>query len=105
MDKEERNKNIIKFMKRREEKTTANMIIRNVINYLEMNSFSYEELEHWVIEFVHEYNEMMQRKANKSNIEAYIKNLGERKKAMEETIAEQQRALEVLSNELKEYAD
>ncbi len=60
MDIKERNKNIINLINKKD--ANANMIIPNVINYLEMNGFTYQELQAWVAEFVVKYNEMMERK-------------------------------------------
>ena len=99
MDTKESNKKIINLINKKD--ATANMIIPNVINHLEMNGFTYQELEAWVAEFVQAYNEMMERK-NRVN---YHEKLISLRKSQEEEREKITKKIEELNIEIEKYSE
>ena len=99
MNTKEHNKKIINLINKKD--ATANMIIPNVINHLEMNGFTYQELEAWVAEFVQSYNEMMERK-NRVN---YHEKLISLRKSQEEEREKITKKIEELNIEIEKYSE
>jgi hypothetical protein len=92
--------NILDFVSKKLGKKTPNLIIPNIINYLESNDFTYAELEEWINAFVPKYNDMVERR-NKVEYKAKLEN---KKVELLQIIEYQKDILNELEKQIEKYS-